>query len=363
MAGLGLGAGYGAGAMSGTLGDILKQKFLEQIQKQKLAEDIRQANLQHEFQSAQLGQNQQRIGLEGQKLGEDRRQFDIGSGQAQQRIGLDTQKFGLEQEAQPVRLKYQQAQADELARKPVAEQEERSFITGRDTAQGAQRMKEIGASGANSLAVAREGTSRERAADWQIVDTPTGGKVRVNRITGEEVPLAQAGKAGAGAGGKGAVSEEYAKERQRRIVQSVDEMMNQTDWTTVGPAAYASGVPGTPALAFKKQMETLHSNIAFGELAEMRAASKTGGALGQVSDKEGTLLQSTLGALDQKMSPEQFKGQLAKIKQTLATWNAAKAADAAAKKSTGGLGVTTAGGSETPDQRLARLKAIAEGSK
>jgi hypothetical protein len=49
----------------------------------------------------------------------------------------------------------------------------------------------------------------------------------------------------------------------------------------------------------------------------MRAASKTGGALGQVSDREGALLQSSLGALDIGQSPTQFKAQLKKIKDSI----------------------------------------------
>lgn len=49
----------------------------------------------------------------------------------------------------------------------------------------------------------------------------------------------------------------------------------------------------------------------------MREASKTGGALGQVSDREGQLLQSSLGALNQGQSPEAFKTQLKKIMESL----------------------------------------------
>lgn len=49
----------------------------------------------------------------------------------------------------------------------------------------------------------------------------------------------------------------------------------------------------------------------------MRAASKTGGALGQVSDREGQLLQSSLGALDQGQSPKAFREQLDKIEESL----------------------------------------------
>ena len=45
--------------------------------------------------------------------------------------------------------------------------------------------------------------------------------------------------------------------------------------------------------------------------------------MGQVSDKEGQLLQNALGALDQWQSVEQFKAQLKKIKESIERWKAA----------------------------------------
>jgi hypothetical protein len=45
----------------------------------------------------------------------------------------------------------------------------------------------------------------------------------------------------------------------------------------------------------------------------MRNNSKTGGALGQVSDKEGQLLQDNLGALDKAQDLKQYKESLQQI--------------------------------------------------
>jgi hypothetical protein len=52
----------------------------------------------------------------------------------------------------------------------------------------------------------------------------------------------------------------------------------------------------------------------------MREASKTGGALGQVSERELKLLTSVFGALDQLQSAEQLKTQLKKIKSSVKRW-------------------------------------------
>lgn len=116
----------------------------------------------------------------------------------------------------------------------------------------------------------------------------------------------------------------YSVERAARTLQSVRELKGQVSRWTTGAGSLLSGLPETDARNFRAQLDTLKSNIAFNELAEMREASKTGGALGAVSERELGLLESTLGALDQAQSPEAFAAQLAKIEQSLTRWNAAK---------------------------------------
>jgi hypothetical protein len=118
----------------------------------------------------------------------------------------------------------------------------------------------------------------------------------------------------------------YSQERAQRTIQSVDELMGKvSNWTT-GAGSLLAGMPATEARNFKAEVDTLKSNIAFNELTQMREASKTGGALGQVSDREETLLSSALGALDTGQSPANFKAQLAKIRDSIARWQAAHAA-------------------------------------
>lgn len=57
-------------------------------------------------------------------------------------------------------------------------------------------------------------------------------------------------------------------------------------------------IPNTPHYDFNEAIETVKANIGFDKLQEMRNASPTGGALGQVSDFENRLLQATMGSLD-----------------------------------------------------------------
>lgn len=115
----------------------------------------------------------------------------------------------------------------------------------------------------------------------------------------------------------------YQDERARRAVQSVEELMPQVSDMTVGFGSYLSSLPGTPALSFKTQLDSLKASIAFNELTAMREASKTGGALGNVSNVELGLLENALAGLDTRQSPAQFKVQLQKVKDSIERWETA----------------------------------------
>lgn len=71
------------------------------------------------------------------------------------------------------------------------------------------------------------------------------------------------------------------------------------------------------------QLDTLKANIAFNELSAMREASKTGGALGQVSERELSLLENSLGGLKMTQTPAQVQSELRKIDASLARWQEA----------------------------------------
>lgn len=72
-------------------------------------------------------------------------------------------------------------------------------------------------------------------------------------------------------------------------------------------------VPGTKAASFRAQLDTLKSQIAFGALQKMREMSKTGGALGQVSNIELGLLQNNVAAISENLREKEFKASLDKI--------------------------------------------------
>lgn len=155
-----MGSGFGAGGGADMLQEVLRRKFTEALAQQKLNEDMRQADMQHRVQQAQLGQGQQRIGLEGERLGQEQKQFETSSGQAAQRLGM-------EQELQPVRIKQIQAQTEDLNRQPQERQDTRAFREKELGLEHANRLGEINATGANALRV-----QQARPAPTMVV--PTG---------------------------------------------------------------------------------------------------------------------------------------------------------------------------------------------
>jgi len=75
-------------------------------------------------------------------------------------------------------------------------------------------------------------------------------------------------------------------------------------------------IPGRPASDVRILINQLKDRIFVESLNNMRAASPTGGAVGQVSDREGNRLENMMGALSRNLSDEEFINQLKLIKET-----------------------------------------------
>lgn len=77
--------------------------------------------------------------------------------------------------------------------------------------------------------------------------------------------------------------------------------------------AAASYIPGTQRKDMENIVETIKANIGFDKLQQMREASPTGGALGQVAVQELVALQASLGSLSLDQSREEFARSLKSI--------------------------------------------------
>lgn len=71
--------------------------------------------------------------------------------------------------------------------------------------------------------------------------------------------------------------------------------------------------PGSESSNLSADIKTLKSNIIQGALANIREASKTGGALGSVSTYEEEFLKNTLAAIDENADSKKYKGSMQDI--------------------------------------------------
>jgi len=99
-------------------------------------------------------------------------------------------------------------------------------------------------------------------------------------------------------------------------IDRIFDTMKDADLPTTGlGGSFLSNVPGTAAHDVSKMLDTVKANAGFDRLQEMRNNSKTGGALGQVSEFENRLLQATIGNMEQSQTKEQFLFNLTRVKK------------------------------------------------
>lgn len=114
---------------------------------------------------------------------------------------------------------------------------------------------------------------------------------------------------------------EAALARADIVSNTIDKALGQVGFFTTGATGTALGaIPGTSAYNLDKTIDTIKANIGFQELHQMREASPTGGALGQVAVQELNMLQSVLGSLDKGQSEGQLRANLQQAKQHFENW-------------------------------------------
>jgi hypothetical protein len=107
-----------------------------------------------------------------------------------------------------------------------------------------------------------------------------------------------------------------------RIISTVDQAIPLIGYTTAGVAG-ALNIPGTEGRDLETALTTIKANLGFDRLQQMRDASKTGGALGQVAVKELEALQATVASLDRGQSPDKLRENLQDIKYYYERWSKA----------------------------------------
>lgn len=117
-----------------------------------------------------------------------------------------------------------------------------------------------------------------------------------------------------------AAGKEQTEQRVANVVttniNNVRSLIETATLPTVGFAGnLLSNIGGTAARDISASLDTIRANVGFGALQEMRNNSPTGGALGQVSERELALLTSTLANLEQSQSKPQLLRNLTEIEQ------------------------------------------------
>lgn len=99
-----------------------------------------------------------------------------------------------------------------------------------------------------------------------------------------------------------------------RAIQMIDANPSLT--TGLG-GAILSNIPGTDARDVKALITTVTSQVGFDRLQKMRDESPTGGALGQVSERELSQLNASLSNLEQSQSYNQLRENLNIVRTSL----------------------------------------------
>lgn len=118
-----------------------------------------------------------------------------------------------------------------------------------------------------------------------------------------------------------------AKAKVDRLSDLFDSVSSRVSNWTAGPGAALANIPASDARDLRADLDTIKANMGFAELQEMRDNSPTGGALGQVTEREIAFLQALVSNLEQSQSPEQLRRNLATAKQAVMdSWGRVSAA-------------------------------------
>ena len=168
-------------------------------------------------------------------------------------------------------------------------------------------------------------------AGWQLVEDPQTGAKSMQPIPGgpaeREIKAQEAAAAAASQAETQRVQQADTGQgiKASTVGRSVDRLVGMMDKGgifnlpeagIIGSALGGLGV-NQEAVTFKNELAAIQSAVAFDTLQKMREASKTGGALGAVSERELDLLISAYGGIQQSSDPATLKENLMTIKNIM----------------------------------------------
>ena len=115
----------------------------------------------------------------------------------------------------------------------------------------------------------------------------------------------------------GAVARMTNREKYGGILDEIDNALELVSPSTTGVGGVITGLmPGSPSVDLEATLETIGSGLALDKLMAMKSdpANKTGGALGQVSERELALLMNSVTSIRQDISEGKSRAGLQKIR-------------------------------------------------
>lgn len=193
-----------------------------------------------------------------------------------------------------------------------------------------QFFKSLGMSDEEALGAVRSGTTVNIEGQpqvgtippgFQLTKDPESGALRMEPIPGG--PAAQQQQEAAQADVK---RQEQGEIKRSVVSDQVDRALGLMEKKgaldilpeagIVGGALAGLGI-NQEAVDLQNTLASIQSAVAFDTLQKMREASKTGGALGAVSERELDLLISAYGGLQQSSSPEMLRRNLETVKRIM----------------------------------------------
>lgn len=120
---------------------------------------------------------------------------------------------------------------------------------------------------------------------------------------------------------KKAAGQQAALTHATKVIGDVADAASLVGGMTTGLVGKAqSFIPGTDAFNLNQRLLTIKANLGFDRLQQMRDASPTGGALGQVAVQELNALQATVGSLELGQDRKELFKNLNKIEHHYSNW-------------------------------------------
>lgn len=145
----------------------------------------------------------------------------------------------------------------------------------------------------------------EVAAAEQLAEAEAGAKTRGTGLAERTLSLPQA-----------QARLRSTEEKMTRLGDAAQRILdNDNLWKAVGLGRGLSLIPSSAGADINAEIENLQSQAGLAVLQDMRDNSKTGGAVGQVSNFEQQLFQNNLSALGNlNQSPESYREQLKRVR-------------------------------------------------